>query len=206
MIELIEFRMIKSVLISLLQRVADGDHDAFQELFDIYRPNIYTTALRVAGNEWIAEDIVQDTFVKVWLNRDQLTAIDNFEAWLFILAKNITLNLLKKQDSYKKYAHEEAKSALLRVYPEADYLVQDKEFQALLNEAISRLSKKQKETYLLIKEKHMKRNEAASLLNVSPETVKWNLDQAMRNIRAYCLANMKELPLIIVLHLFFKYL
>jgi len=59
---------------------------------------------------------------------------------------------------------------------------------------------------LLIKEKHMKRNEAASLLNVSPETVKWNLDQAMRNIRAYCLANMKELPLIIVLHLFFKYL
>ena len=171
----------------------------------MYRPNIYTTALRVTNNEWMAEDIVQDTFVKVWLKRHLLTTIDNFEAWLYILARNITLNIIKKQENYKAYAQEEAKAALIRVYPEADYLVQDKEFQHMLQEAIKRLPPKQQETYRLIREQYLKRDEAASLLQVSPETVKWNLDQAMKSIRAYCLANMKDIPLVLLLHFLLKY-
>jgi RNA polymerase sigma factor, sigma-70 family len=174
-------------------------------LFDTYRPNIYTTALRVTNNEFMAEDIVQDTFVKVWINKHTLTQVDNFEKWLYVLSKNITLDILKKQAHYKAYAIEEAKAALIRVYPEADYLAQDKDFQGLLQKAIDRLPEKQKETYRLIRERYLKREEAAIMLNVSPETVKSNLEQAMRSIRAYCLANMKDIPLVLILHFYFKY-
>ncbi|MFD2598206.1 RNA polymerase sigma factor [Sphingobacterium corticis] len=193
------------VLKSILAKVSEGDEGAFKTLFDMYRPNIYTTALRVADNEWMAEDIVQDTFVKVWLNKHLLTTIDNFEAWLYILARNITLNIVKKRDNYKAYAQEEAKAALIRIYPEADYLLQDKEFRNMLEEAIERLPPKQRETYQLIKEQHLKRHEAAALLKVSPETVKWNLDQAMKSIRAYCLAKMKDVPFVLLLHFLLKY-
>lgn len=189
----------------LLFQVSLGDQNAFKILFDTYRPNIYTTALRITNNDWMAEDIVQDTFVKVWINRLVLPTLSNFEGWLYVLAKNITLNILKRQDSYRAYAHEEAKSALLRVYPEADYMVQDKEFQLLLQAAIDRLPPKQRETYYLVKEQYLKRDEAAAQLQVSPETVKWNLDQAMKSIRAYCLAHMKDSPLVLLLHFFFKY-
>ncbi|MDR2284332.1 MAG: sigma-70 family RNA polymerase sigma factor [Sphingobacterium sp.] len=192
-------------LIELLQQVAAGDEQAFKSLFDRFRPNIFTTALRFTNNEWMAEDIVQDTFVKVWLNKQLLPTLDNFEGWLYILAKNITLNVLKKRDHYKAYYQEEAKDALLRYFPEADYLVQDKEFQHMLQQAIKRLPPKQQETYRLIKEEYHKREEVASLLNVSPETVKWNLDQAMKSIRAYCVSNMKDIPFVLLLHFWTKY-
>lgn len=190
---------------SILMRVAEGDGVAFKVLFDTYRPNIYTTALRVTNNEWMAEDIVQDTFVKVWIHRQRIPEIANFETWLYVLSKNIALDIIKKKAHYKTYSQEEAKNALLRVYPEADYLTQDKDFKRLLDEAIERLPTKQKETYRLIREQHLKREEAAEILQVSPETVKSNLDQAMKSIRAYCTAHMKDIPLVLMLHFFLKY-
>lgn len=186
--------------------VSKGDEEAFKVLFDTYRPNIYTTLLRITNDEWLAEDIVQDTFLKVWINRHILTTIDNFETWLYVLSKNITLDLIKKQKKYKTFAQEEAKTALISVYPEADYLTQDKDFQHLLDTAIERLPNKQKETYRLIREEYLKREEVAAILKVSPETVKSNLDQAMKSIRAYCLANMKDVPLILLLHFFLKHI
>jgi RNA polymerase sigma-70 factor (ECF subfamily) len=190
---------------SILMRVAEGDEVAFKVLFDTYRPNIYTTALRVTNNEWMAEDIVQDTFVKVWIHRQRIPEIANFETWLYVLSKNIALDIIKKKAHYKTYSQEEAKNALLRVYPEADYLTQDKDFKRLLDEAIGRLPTKQKETYRLIREQYLKREEAAEILQVSPETVKSNLDQAMKSIRAYCTAHMKDIPLVLLLHFFLKY-
>lgn len=197
--------MVELVQNHNLIKVSNGDEAAFRTLFDTYRPNIYTTALRITDNEWMAEDIVQDTFVKVWINRHLLPQIENFDKWLYVLVKNITLNIVRKQNIYKAYAEEEAKTALIRVYPPADYLAQDKDFQRMLQEAIDRLPPKQQETYRLVKEQYLKREEAAALLHVSPETVKWNLDQAMKNIRAYCLANMKDTPLVLLLHFFLKY-
>ena len=179
---------------SILVRVSSGDNEAFKKIFDRYRPNIYTTGLRVTDDLCMAEDIVQDTFVKVWINRSSLPNLENFETWIYVLARNIALNIIKKRSQYKAYAIDEAKDALVRGFPAADYEMQDKEFQNLLQRAIDRLPPKQKETYKLIKEQFLKRNEAATILHVSPETVKWNLDQAMKSVRAYCLANMKDLP------------
>ncbi len=192
-------------MVELLQKVSVGDEQAFKSLFNTYRPNIYTTALRFTNNEAMAEDIVQDTFVKLWINKAVLPTLDNFEGWLYTLAKNITLNVLKKKENYKAYYQEQTKDALLRCFPAADYLVQDKEFQAMLQNAIARLPPKQQQTYKLAKEEYLKREEIALLLKVSPETVKWNLDQAMKSIRAYCLVHMKDIPFALLLHFLTKY-
>lgn len=98
-----------------------------------------------------------------------------------------------------------AQNSITLFYPEADYHMQEKEFKNILDQAIVRLPEKQQATYRLIKEQNLKRDQAAAELNVSPETVKWNLDQAMRSIRAYCLAHLKDLPLILLLHFCSKY-
>lgn len=197
--------MLIEELRQILAKVTEGDEEAFRLLFDTYRPNIYTTALRITSDEWIAEDIVQDTFIKVWIKRTELLSIANFEGWLYTVARNVTLNLLKKDEHYKAYSQEEAKDALLRFYPEADYDLQDKEFKAVLKKAIDRLPPKQQLTYKLIKEEFLKRDQVALELNVSPETVKWNLEQAMKSIRAYCSNQLKDLPMVVVLYLFSKY-
>src|SRR5690606_26362469 len=183
-------------LSQLLLQVASGDEAAFRRLFDSFYANIYTTSLRISNDEVIAEDVVQDTFLKVWINKEKLPAIVNFEGWLYTIARNITLNILKKGQHYKQYLHEES-SIFYRIYPAADYQLQEKEFQGLLARAVDRLPPKQLQTYKLIKEQFLKRNEVAAMMNVSPETVKSNIDQAMKNIRAYCMAHLKDMPLVL---------
>ncbi|MCA5006247.1 RNA polymerase sigma factor [Sphingobacterium bovistauri] len=189
----------------LLHRVSLGDEIAFRKLFDAFHPNVYTTVFRITNDEYIAEDVVQDTFLKVWMNRVDLDEIENFEGWLYTIARNITFNILKKGKNYKQYLAEEGESSLLRIYSNTDYDVQDKDFQNLLQKAIHRLPPKQQQTYKLLKEQYLKRKEVAQILNVSPETVKYNIDQAMKSIRAYCLAHMKDMPLVLLLHFYSKY-
>jgi len=189
----------------LIKSVSEGDEFAFRKLFEFFHPNIYTTALRITNDEAMAQDIVQDTFLKVWLNKEDLPGVNNFEGWLYTIARNITLNILKKGKFYKDYLNEESHQSLLGVYRGADYELQSKDFLELLERAIQRLPTKQQQTYRLIKEQYLKRKEVAEILGVSPETVKWNIDQAMKSIRAYCLSHMKDMPLVFVLHFFSKY-
>lgn len=197
--------MTKEELPEILSRAATGEEAAFRSIFDFFRPNIYTTALRITNNEWMAEDIVQDTFIKVWIRRAELPNIENVEGWIYVVARNATFSMLKKAEHYKAFAQEEAKDALLRFYPEADYQLQDKEFQQILQLALDRLPDKQRQAYHLIKELQLKRDEAAKELQVSPETVKSNLELAMKSIRAYCMANLKDVPIVLLLHFFSKY-
>lgn len=189
----------------LLAKVHEGDESAFAMLFDLYRPKIYTTAMRITKDEWVAEEILQDTFLKIWMVRETLVKVVNFEAWLYTVARNITYNALKRTEREKNNFSRLVQDSITLFYPEADYQVQDKEFQKILAQAIDRLPAKQKATYQLIKGQNLKREQAAEQLNVSPETIKWNLDQAMRSVRAYCMLQLKDLPLIFILHFLSKY-
>jgi len=197
--------MTREELHEVLVRAASGEEAAFRCLFDFFRPNIYTTALRITDNMWMAEDVVQDTFVKLWIRRAELPNIENPEAWIYVIARNATLSLLKKAEHYKAFAQEEARDELLRFYPEADYQLQDKEFQQILRKALERLPEKQRQAYHLIKELQLKRNDAARELQVSPETIKSNLELAMKSIRVYCMAHLKDIPIVLLLHFFSKY-
>lgn len=190
---------------ALLKKVARGDESAFRMLFELNHPNIYTTALRILADQQAAEDIVQDTFMRVWINRATLDQIDDFQAWLYTLAKNIAFNVIKKRENYKQYMQQKGQQLLSELSTEADYALQDKDFQYLLEKAVQRLPPKQQQTYKLLKESNLKRKEVAEILNVSPETVKYNIDQAMRSIRSYCSAHMKDMPLVFLLHFFTKY-
>jgi RNA polymerase sigma-70 factor (family 1) len=189
---------------NIILGIASSDEASFRQFYDMYRPKVYTVALRISGDKNIAEDVVQDTFLKVWIRRADLTQIENIEAWLYMIAKNAILNLVKKGEHYKKYAQEEVKEAILRVFPQADYLAQEKDFQRILEEAINRLPEKQRQAYILSKQQYLKREEVAKELNVSPETIKSNLEKAMKSIRAYCMLHLKDLPIVLLLHFFSK--
>jgi RNA polymerase sigma-70 factor (ECF subfamily) len=82
-----------------------------------------------------------------------------------------------------------------------DYLI-NKEYSSVLHEAVTRLPRKQKEVYSLIKEHGLKRDEAAYILNLKPETIKSHLAEAMKNIRSYCTLNL-DMMLLIPVYLFY---
>lgn len=174
----------------LLLLISKGDEVAFRKLFHFYKPVIYTSALRMAGDPALANDIYQDIFLRVWLKRTTLAGMENFGGWLFTVARNLMFDSLKRAGNKQT----DKLDAIGDARPDTSYdpagILQEKEVLAVLSEAVSRLPPKQRETYQLIKVEGLSRFETATRMKVSPETVKWNLDQAMRSIRAYCLKHL----------------
>lgn len=173
----------------LLIRVAAGDQSAFEQLFRAYRKGIYQTALRLTGSVAVSEEIVQDVFLKIWLKREGLTGVESFGAWTFTIAQNAIYSVMRKQQREVLLEREIWAAAPPSLGGAEDVgVVEEAGYQQLLEEAVEHLPAKQKDTYILIKKEGMKRQQAASVLKVSVETVKSNLEHAIRNIKAYCLA------------------
>lgn len=176
---------------ALLLQVAAGNQQAFTLLVNNYSKNIYTTSLRLLHSAVLAEETLQDVFLKVWLQRKELPDIENFPAWLHRVARN-TIYTAFKRSLRDKTLPVTTKEELLMAEELTENQLLDKQYAALLQKAIDQLPARQKQTYELIKQAGLKREEAAKLLGVSPETVKFNLEEAARKVRAFCL---KQLPL-----------
>ncbi|ATL46963.1 RNA polymerase sigma-70 factor [Chitinophaga caeni] len=184
----------------LLLLVAKGDEKAFSELFHRYRNKIYSMALEITRSAPISEEILLDVFLKVWLKRDQLSEIQHFRAWLFTVARNRIYSALKQVALRKNTtATIDEDELLFHICDDSNTFLLEKEYRNILHKAIAKLPPQQKKVYLLIKEHGLKREQAAQELNLSPETVKRHLSEAMHFIRTYCLSHMGISAAVIVL-------
>jgi RNA polymerase sigma factor (sigma-70 family) len=184
-----------------LLQIAAGDQRAFAELLDHYRPNIYTTTLRITRDPGLTNEILQDAFLKVWLKRKDLPVINNFGGWLFTISKNLTFNALKRIECQKKRMEELDQDLYHLIASAEEEVSEQKDYKTLLKTAIGRLPRKQQQTYKLIKQQGMKRDIAAQALKVSPETVKSNLKKAICSIRTFCLSQKEAWIILLLFHL-----
>ncbi|MEO5998873.1 MAG: sigma-70 family RNA polymerase sigma factor [Chitinophagaceae bacterium] len=170
-------------------QIAQGDEIAFAKLFELYRDRIYSIAFKLTHTTTVAEEIVQDVFLKIWLKRSSLLTIQDFSAYFFVVTRNYAFKALR--DIARNYSttifSEESQETADNDFQ--DYLA-DKEYSLLLQKAVNRLPGQQKDVYRLTKEQGLKREEVARLLHVQPETVKSHLAQAMKNIRHFCLVHL----------------
>lgn len=75
----------------LMQRAADGDVEAFGQLFDRYQPRLQAFLVRFTGDASLAEDAVQESFWRAWEHRGTYNVRKRFSAWLYTIAKNTAL-------------------------------------------------------------------------------------------------------------------
>lgn len=190
----------------LLRRVANGEHEAFGLLLKKYHLLAFNTAKKLTRDDWMAEDVVQEVFLKVWLRRAGLQEISSFKAWVITITTNVIYDHLRKKNVETKHL-----SALMQeLLPLDEFPIQLSEKTTLHEEliagAVERLPPKQKQAFIFIKKEGYSREETAGLMNISPETVKTHLEQAMRTVRAYCLSRLdKNVVLMILLIIKEKY-
>lgn len=171
----------------LLLSLAQGNDHAFAEVFHHYRHRIYAIAFRLLNSASLAEDIVQDVFMKMWMKRYELHEISHFKAYLFTTTRNhifTSLKLLAREQLM------ESELSATMVHGVRDAHILHKEYEQILQHAIAQLPPQQGLIYKLSKEEGLKRNEIADRLQLSPETIKVHLANAMRSIRAFCLTRM----------------
>lgn len=165
----------------LLLRVAEGDENAFRLLFTQWSSKLYHFIYQLSGSKETAEDILQDSFLKIWLRRDRLDSIDNFSAYLFRMAKNAVA------DSVRRRALEAAlpKRILSDGYAsdDPDAGLHIKLVKNVLEQAVRNLPEQQQKVWRLRREYGKRIREISDELGISENTVKRHLGLATDNLR-----------------------
>ncbi|HRE51215.1 MAG TPA: RNA polymerase sigma-70 factor [Flavitalea sp.] len=168
----------------LLRQVAEGNEVAFRQLYDRYKNQAYSFALGITRSTQVAKEIVQESFIKLWLHRKALQNIKQFESWFFVICRNLCYDALRKMALDYKIRLVYEKQAEYQVIT-ADEIVIDRENRELIHAAISQLPEQQRRVYMLSREAGLTYEEIAVELNISRNTVKEHLRRAVAAIKAY---------------------
>jgi RNA polymerase sigma-70 factor (family 1) len=174
----------------LLSRIAQSDEAAFTEIFHHFSPRIWMFVVKKAKSESIAEEIVQEVFLKLWVKKETAADIENLSSFLYTMAAN------KLYDHFKKVAGDSKKleNLWLQVQQAAtsnpvEEALDFRESMHLINQAIEQLPPQRKKIYLLNRMEGFSYEEIAQQLNISKSTVSNQLVEATKFIREYVKGN-----------------
>jgi RNA polymerase sigma-70 factor (family 1) len=186
----------------LLQLKDDSEH-AFKLIYNQYYDRIYQTAVRYLKSSEVGQEVVQDVFMKLWLERNDLPQLSSLEAWLYTIAKNNILNRLKRSAVEWK-----AKRHFTNHTPQSEQTtlnaLNDREYSGLLREAIEELPLQQRQVFELARHEKLTYAEIGKKLQISPLTVKTHMSRALQHIRNWMSGRGIEIPLtLLLLKIFF---
>lgn len=174
----------------LLQLSTEGDEKAFAEIFHRYKFKLYGFIYRLTQSQEMAEDIVQETFLRLWKNRDQLDHIEHLSSYIFRMAQNQAITSFKRMAMETMIIRQllTGEKEFAPSTPESELAL--KEMEALFRKAIDNLPPQQKKVYLLSREEGLKHEEIAERLQISRGTVKNHMIQLLRTLRSQLEKNL----------------
>lgn len=152
----------------------------------MHAPRLQAMAARITGSAAVADDLVQDTFLKIWVTRDQLAEVTQPDAWIRKICFFLAVNYVRRQTIRDKVmdALEYEKESAGKGLPVTEMM----DFQQLLglvNKAVQQLPGKQQQIYRLNREHGLSTAEIAQQMGLAVSTVKNLLVMALKNIRTF---------------------
>lgn len=166
---------------SLLEQIALDNVGAFEVLVTRYEERVHRFILRWVRDEQLAEEIVQDIFIKIWEQRTKMSDIKSLSAWLYTASKNRALNSL--QESLARRARETYYAQAREWHIDGNETIMEKDLQHLLSSCENHLPPRCREVFLLKKEKGLSNDEIGAHLNISTHTVKNQLKKSYAILR-----------------------
>jgi len=166
----------------LLLLVAGGDEQAFRMLIFEYSGLIFKFIYQHLEDKPLAEEIVQDIFVKLWLTRENLAHIESFRSFLLVVSRNHVFNAIKKMVREKNREWEWQQEIR---QPDEEDVHQRERLLILIEEAVELLPPQQQKVWILCRRKGLKYEQAALEMQVSKDAVKKYLQYANISIRKY---------------------
>ena len=179
--------------VALMQRVRDGDQNAFRELVERHQRAVINVICRSLGDAWEAEDLAQRVFVQVYRSAPRYKPTAKFTTWLFTIVHNAILN------EHRRRARHAAESLEALAQPEnpeetgvhvADSSAADpaqevahRELQEKIQEAVGRLPAQQRTAVILCRYEGLSYEEIARVLKCSVSAVKSLLHRARQTLK-----------------------
>lgn len=178
--------MIKDT--ELIKRIKNGDQSAFEQIYDRYVSDLYYFILSYIKSAVITEDIIQDTFIRLWVKRDLIDETKEIKSYIFTIAWHLFLKEFKKTSRNIMIPDfmELSQELMSADYSSYDFDLYCKTIQ----EVKSGLPPRQKEIYTLIKENGKSIKEVAESLGIQEQVVRNQLSSIMKKIR-YSIRELK---------------
>jgi RNA polymerase sigma-70 factor (family 1) len=167
----------------LLIRLKNGDMLAFDRVYELYSHKLFSFIFKILKNDDEAEDIVQEVFVKIWESRDKLTDYKLLNSYIFTIAYNNSIDLIRKRINNSKYLEHLKKSSVIYETPSIIGEVEFNELSSHVEKLVAKLPERQKEVYLSHCVKGLTYPEIAEQLGISKNTVENHMAKALKYLR-----------------------
>jgi RNA polymerase sigma-70 factor, ECF subfamily len=169
---------------SLLERCRAGDELAWEALVRTYQSSVYAVTRHYLGDPEEARDVAQDVFIRVYHRLDSFSGRDTFKAWLMQMARNASIDRLRRVKARPPASDVPADDAMLVGDDDPERNAETEARERLLRRAVARMGEKNREV-LLLKEIHgLKIEEVAELLKLPIGTVKSRSNRARLELAA----------------------
>ena len=182
----------------LLEQVANNNEKAFKTLFRMYNGRLYNYIFGIIKSHQVAEELVMDVFMKIWLGKGLIAQIENFEAFIFRVAHNKSIDFLRSVAKDPKFQDLLWYEMQGTTADQADSSMLQQEYEAELRDAVDLLSPQRKKVYQLSRLKEMTHDQIATHLGLSKHTVNNHIVEAQRFIRSY-LSDKFDLAFLVLL-------
>lgn len=165
----------------LLDRLRNGDSDAFDTLFRIWYPHLVHLAQAMLHDRSTAEEVVQDVMFELWRRREALVVQESIRAYLFQSTRNRALNHVRRWNVEKRGEPHAADRLTMPAHADASATVD--ELGAAITGAISSLPDRCREVFELSRVHGLRYAEIAEALGISVKTVEAQMGRALRTMR-----------------------
>ena len=192
------FFMETDIIKSYIRELRNDSHRAFNAIYDMYSDKLYAFAFAHTKSQQISEDIVQDTFLKLWKIRKTINTEGSLQSLLFKISKNQIIDMFRVQinkvefELYLSYMEENRDSEI-----EAERRLYYDDFNKALQLSKEQLSERQLEIFEMSREEGKSIEEIATKLNLSEQTVKNQISSSLKKIRSQILKYSISLLLLV---------
>lgn len=176
----------------LVQRARDGDQGAFGELVTLYEKKVYALTLRMCKNPEDAAEAAQEAFLAAWQGLKFFRGEASFSTWLYRLASNACVDLLRKEQRHRAAAGPslDDEGVYLDVAdpaPSPHTIAERKELRAQIEEGLQSLSPEHREVLVLREMHQLSYDEIAQALSLDSGTVKSRISRGRKQLRNFLL-------------------
>lgn len=181
----------------LLQRSSEGDADAFHQLYQLHKRDVFNLVHMRLPDVEDAKDVVQEIFIDLWLKKEALLAIRDFKPYLYVLARNQVITAYRRKNVQLKN-----EGLLFEGLNTLDHSAEDnaiaKELYDQINQIVEKLPETTRQCYHLSKNEGKRNGEIADLLNISEKTVRNNLSEALKRLKSSLSQSHPELLALLI--------
>lgn len=167
-----------------LRDLAEGCEKAFAFLFERYFFAVGRIGIKYLHNLKVSQDLVQDIFSAVWINRTKFKEVGHFRAYLYTMTRNLALEYLKKMGK-EMLAHQEFARQKQAGENNIDHYLNEKEYEELIDQAVERLRPQQRQIFEMGKNQGLSHGVIAQRLDISQQTVSNQMSLALKSIKGH---------------------